>query len=71
MEVWASKEGFLLLRKGHLEPRCLRSPKSACAVGVVVGGPLSTCISKWRPPESDSRTDGEVYRGLTAPVFSL
>ena len=30
MEVLASKEGFLLLRKGHLEPRCLRSPESVC-----------------------------------------
>lgn len=72
MEVLASKEGFLLLRKGHLEPRCLRSPESVCLCCRCGGGsPLSTRISKWRPPESDSRVDGEVYRALTAPVLSL
>ena len=30
LELLLNKEGFLLLRKGHLRPRCLRTPKSVC-----------------------------------------
>lgn len=57
LELLASKEGFLLLRKGLLGPRCLRTPKSVCLC-CSRGGGRPICTPAFLDGEHQSLTLG-------------